>query len=153
MVKCTAAIFFRTADWPVKREIRNSFKSVVSGLRAGGMTHCGPWLELLGFARLLASSTEFSGSDFKVSPLPPLLVAVDIAYPHHSVRPLSWWSRFPPITRDYDLTTATSMKTSLKNRLRILSNHFAIIPSRQVLKRREFMLELKGGAAPELRQR
>ena len=30
----------------------------------------------------------------------------------------------------YDLTTATSMKTSLKNRLRILSNHFAIIPSR-----------------------
>ena len=29
-----------------------------------------------------------------------------------------------------DPTTATSMKTSLRNRLRILSNRFAIIPSR-----------------------
>ena len=31
--------------------------------------HCGPYLELLGFALLLASSTKFSGSYFKVSPL------------------------------------------------------------------------------------
>ena len=38
----------------------------------------------------------------------------------------------------YNLTTATSMKTSLKNRLRMLSNHFAIF-------QREFMLELKRG--------
>ena len=29
-------------------------------------------------------------------------------------------------------TLATSMKISLKNRLRILSNHFAIFPSRPV---------------------
>ena len=41
------------------------------------------------------------------------------------------------------------MKTSLKNRLRILSNHLAIIPSRQVFKRRDFTLELKRGAATE----
>ena len=45
-----------------------------------------------------------------------------------------------------DPTTATSMKTSLRNRLRILSNRFAIIPSRpNTLKKREFMLELKRG--------
>ena len=40
-------------------------------LRAGGMMHYGPWLELLGFcwvfARLLASSTEFIGCDLEVS--------------------------------------------------------------------------------------
>ena len=34
----------------------------------------------------------------------------------------------PPPYDPYDPTTATSMKTSLKNKLRILSNHFAIIP-------------------------
>ena len=46
----------------------------------------------------------------------------------------------------YDLTTATSMKTSLKNRLCVLSNHLAIIPQvAHLLKRREFMLELKRG--------
>ena len=32
-----------------------------------------------------------------------------------------------------------------ENRLCILSNHFAIIPCRQLLKRREFVLELKRG--------
>ena len=37
------------------------------------------------------------------------------------------------------------MKTPLKNRLRILSNHFAVIQVAQLLKRREFMLELKRG--------
>ena len=37
------------------------------GLRASGMMHYGPCLELLGFRPpLLASSTEFSGSDFEV---------------------------------------------------------------------------------------
>ena len=46
--------------------------------------HYGPCLELLDVGRLLASSTEFSGNDFKVSPLPPPLVAVDVAYPHYS---------------------------------------------------------------------
>ena len=34
----------------------------------------------------------------------------------------------PPLHDPYDPTTATSMKKSLKNKLRILSNHFAIIP-------------------------
>ena len=34
----------------------------------------------------------------------------------------------PPTYDPYDPTTATSMKTSLKNKFRILSNHFAIIP-------------------------
>ena len=34
--------------------------------------------------------------------------------------------------RPHDPTTATSIKRSLKNRLRILSKHFAIIPSRSV---------------------
>ena len=33
----------------------------------------------------------------------------------------------PPPYDPYDPTTATSTKTSLKNKLRILSNHFAII--------------------------
>ena len=37
------------------------------------------------------------------------------------------------------------MKTPLKNRLCILSNHFAVIQVAQLLKRREFMLELKRG--------
>ena len=30
--------------------------SVVLGLRAGGMMHCGPWLELLGFCPSLGQS-------------------------------------------------------------------------------------------------
>ena len=34
----------------------------------------------------------------------------------------------PPPYDPYDPTTATSMKTSLKNKFRILSNHFEIIP-------------------------
>ena len=42
--------------------------------------HCGPWLELLSFCLLLASSTGLSGSDLEVSPLPPPLMAVDVAY-------------------------------------------------------------------------
>ena len=45
----------------------------------------------------------------------------------------------------YDPTTVTSMKTSLKNRLPILLNVFAIIPIRLLLKRREFWLQLKRG--------
>ena len=36
----------------------------------------------------------------------------------------------------YDPTTVTSIKSSLKNRLRILSSHFAIIPSHPVTKKR-----------------
>ena len=34
---------------------------------------------------------------------------------------------------NYETTTATSMKTSLRKKLRILSSHFAIIPSRPVI--------------------
>ena len=41
------------------------------------------------FAHLLASSKEFSGSDLDVSPLPPSLGAVDVAYPHYSACLLS----------------------------------------------------------------
>ena len=55
--------------------------------------HYGPQLELLGFcwvfARLLASSMEFIGCDVEVSPLPPPLVAVEVAYPHYSACLLS----------------------------------------------------------------
>ena len=69
--------------WAVTRQISNPLNFVALGLRAGGMIHCGPRLELLGFSRLLASSTEFIGSDLEVSPLPPPLVAVDVAYPHY----------------------------------------------------------------------
>ena len=36
----------------------------------------------------------------------------------------------------YDPTTAKSTKNSLKNRLRFLSNHFAIIPSRPVTQKK-----------------
>ena len=43
----------------------------------------------------------------------------------------------------YDRTTATFIKRSLKNRLRILFNHFAIIVSRPVTKKRKLLLELK----------
>ena len=43
----------------------------------------------------------------------------------------------------YDPTTATSMKTSLKNRLRILSLFSRLFQGTQLLKRREFGLELK----------
>ena len=41
-----------------------------------------------------------------------------------------WWEArlCPPPYDPYDPTTATSMKTSLKNKLRILSNHSTIIP-------------------------
>ena len=63
-------------NWPVTREI-------VLCLHVEGMMHYRPCLELLGVGRLLASSTKFSGNDFKVSPLPPPLVAVDVAYPHY----------------------------------------------------------------------
>ena len=63
------------------------------GLPAGGMIHRGPWLELLGFRRvfayLLASSMEFIRCDLKVSPFPPSLVAVEVAYPHYSACLLS----------------------------------------------------------------
>ena len=52
----------------------------MSSLRASGMMYHGPRFE---FSRLLASSTDFSGSDFKVSPHPPPLVAVEDAYPHY----------------------------------------------------------------------
>ena len=45
----------------------------------------------------------------------------------------------------YDPTTATSMKTSLKNRLRILSLFSRLFQGAQLLKRREFGLELKRG--------
>ena len=68
-------------NWPVTREISNSLKFRRVESARCDMFYFGPCLELLGFARLLASSTEFSGSDFKVSPLPPPLVAVDVAYP------------------------------------------------------------------------
>ena len=39
-----------------------------------------PLVRITLFARLLASSTGFSGSHLEVSPLPPPLVMVDIAY-------------------------------------------------------------------------
>ena len=54
----------------------------------------------------------------------------------------------------YDPTTATSIKSSLKDRLRILFNHFAIILSRSVTKKKEtFFLELMRGGWTEFRQR
>ena len=46
----------------------------------------------------------------------------------------------------YDLTKATSMKKSLKNRLRILSNNFAMLSKvAQLLKKRGFMLLKRRG--------
>ena len=73
--------------------------SVVLGLRAGCLMHCYPWLETLGFCPLLVQfNGQFSWSDFNVSPLPPPLVAVDLAYPHYSACLLSWQSLFPLIT-------------------------------------------------------
>ena len=45
----------------------------------------------------------------------------------------------------YDPTTATSMKTSLKNRFRILSTSSRLSQVAWLLKRREFMFELKRG--------
>ena len=75
---------------------------VVLGLRPGCLMHCYPWLETLGFCPLLVQfNGQFSWSEFNVSPLPPPLVAVDLAYPHYSTCLLSWQSRFPPITRDF----------------------------------------------------
>ena len=47
---------------------------------------------------------------------------------------MSWVAELP-----YDPTTTMSMKTSLKNSSRILSNHFVV----KLLKTRDFMLELK----------
>ena len=84
----------------------------------------------------------------RINPLLPSEMLVSLAA-------VFWMSRNAPAAwhPKNDPTTATSMKISLKNRLRILSNHFAIIPSRQVLKRREFILELKRRAAFEFRQR
>ena len=101
VVKCTAAIFFRTADWPVKREIRNSFKFRRVGPARWWHDTLRP---LVRITRFLPASWSVQRSSVEVTsrfqPLPPLLVAVDVVYPHHSVRLLSWWSRFPPITRD-----------------------------------------------------
>ena len=49
----------------------------------------------------------------------------------------------------YDPTTATSIKSSLKDRLRILFNHFAIILSRSVTKKKEtFFWNWWEGAGP-----
>ena len=36
-------------NWPVTQEISNPLNSVVLGLRAGGMVHFVPWLELFSF--------------------------------------------------------------------------------------------------------
>ena len=74
------------------REIRNSLNSIVLGLRVIDMMNCEP------FARLLASSKEFSGGDLKVPPLPPSLMAVYAAYPHYSASPFSWQQRVFPTT-------------------------------------------------------
>ena len=71
--------------------------SVVLDLRTIGMMHCNPCLEFLGFARLLASGTEFSESNLDVSPLAPPLVAVNVAYLHRLACLLSWQSRFPSL--------------------------------------------------------
>ena len=74
-----------------------SLISVVFGLRPGGMMNCYPWLELLGFCPPFG---QFHGVQWKllqVSPLPPPLVVVDLAFPRYSVCLLSWQSRFPPI--------------------------------------------------------
>ena len=66
--------------------------------------------------------------------------------------PFSWPSSLPSLLPSpsslnyegpYDPTTATSMKTSLKNRLRILSLFSRLFQGAQLLKRREFGLELK----------
>ena len=82
-------------NWPVMREISNVFK----------FRRVGPacwWHDTLRncsvFARLFAQpyswpvqrSSEFSGSDFKVSPLPPSPLAVDDACPYYSGCLWSW---------------------------------------------------------------
>ena len=46
--------------------------------------HCCPWLESPDFCSPLGQFNGVSCSDFKVSPLPPPLVAVDLAYSHYS---------------------------------------------------------------------
>ena len=46
----------------------------------------------------------------------------------------------------YDPTTATSIKRSLKNSRRILSNHFAIIPSRHVTKKKGIYVGAEEGS-------
>ena len=71
--------------------------SVVLDLCTSGIMHCNPCLEFLGFARLLASLTEFSESDLEVSPLVPPLVAVNVAYLYRLACLLSWQSRFPSL--------------------------------------------------------
>ena len=64
-------------NWPIAVK-ESPLNSVLLGLHAIGIMHCGPYLEFL------ATSTEFSESNFKVSLLPPSLVEVDISYPHYS---------------------------------------------------------------------
>ena len=54
------------------------------GLRAGGIMHCCPWLESSDFCPPLGQFNGVSWSDFKVSPLSPHLVAVDLVYSHYS---------------------------------------------------------------------
>ena len=49
------------------------------GLRAGGMMHFVPWLELLSFCPPLGQ---------KFRPLLPPLVEVDVTYPHYHITPL-----------------------------------------------------------------
>ena len=71
---------------PKRRKQETPLISVMSSLRASGMIHCGSRFE---FSRVLASSTDFSGSDLEVLPLPPPLVSDDVAYPHYSACLLS----------------------------------------------------------------
>ena len=46
--------------------------------------HCCPWLESPDFCSPLGQFNGVSWSDFKVSPLSPHLVAVDLVYSHYS---------------------------------------------------------------------
>ena len=87
-------------NWPVRREKETSLNSLVSRLRSSDMMHCCPFYlrNCSIFACPLARSTGFSRPDLEVSPLPPPLVVVHVAYPHYSACLLSWQSRFPPIT-------------------------------------------------------
>ena len=66
-------------NWPVTREISNSLKFRRFEPARWWHVLFLPLLKIAGF--LPASWPVHSGRDFKVSPLPPPAVAVDVAYP------------------------------------------------------------------------
>ena len=62
------------------REFSNSFKFRRVAPSRWWHDALRPLVRITFFARLLDSSTGFSGSDLEVAPLPPPLVMFDIAY-------------------------------------------------------------------------